>query len=405
MNAVVKTNPQLPAAIQRALAAAGGEVMKEVTGGVTSGFPIISYRGKVWRIKKSGEEHDVLDENEDPIPSIEVVLVKSNPMPSKIFYENAYEEGSTEAPRCWSADGVKPDVGVQQPVCKTCAACPKNVWGSKITESGSKTKACADARRMAVVSKAELEEKGKDAPAYLMRVPPASLNPLKDFAEKVLKPKGLPYFAVVVRVGFDTQVSYPKLTFKAARLLSEEEAEAVVSLRDSEDVRRILAESVEFDEAGTPEASNASSSNEEATASAPAASAPKKKSAVPKPRPAEEEDVGIETPAPAPKKKAAPAPVVEEDEDEIAPPPPAKKAAAPKKAPTPPPVEEDEDEIAPPPPAKKKAAPAPPPVEEEEDDAPPAPAPKKKAAAKPAPTAEAGPDGDFDSMLDSILSN
>lgn len=398
-NAVATINPNLPAAIRNLLAKQGSEVMQEVTGGVTSGFPIISYRGKAWRIRKGGEETNVVNDEGDPVPAIEVVLIKSNPMPSKIYYEKEYEEGATDSPICWSADGMKPDPGVQKPVCKTCAACPNNAWGSKITKQGTKTKACADARRMAVTSRQELEEHGDKAPLYLMRVPPASLNPLKDYAEKVLKPKGIPYFAVVTKVSFDVQASYPKMLFKATRHLTEDEAVAVISLRDSEDARRILAEAAEFDTAGTTDGSEASSSDEEVTPSAPAASTPKKQ----KPRPVEEEDVGLDDiPAPAPKKKAAPAPVVEEEEEEeeiAPPPPPAKKKKA--AAPPPPPVEEEEDEeeIAPPPPPakKKKAAAPPPPVEDDEDEDVPPPPAKKKAAPKAAAA------DDFDTMLSSIL--
>ncbi len=423
-NAVATLNASVPAAIRNMLAKTGAETFNELAGGVLSSFPIISYRGKVWRIKKGGEEHDVVDDEGDPLPSIEVAVVKSNPLPSKIFYENDYVEGSNEAPNCWSADGVKPDKGVQQPVCKTCAACPNNVWGSKITKQGKKTKACADMRRMAVVSKQELEEHGEKAPIYLLRVPPASLNPLKDYAEKVLKPKGIPYFSVITKVSFETEMSYPQLKFAAKRFLSDDEAAAVLKLRDSEDARRILAESEEIVGAGTTEGSEASPDGDEANPSAPAAPAPAKKKGPPKARPAEEEDVGLDAePTPPPKKKAAAPVVVEEEEEEIAPPPPKKKAAAapaveeveeqpappPKKKaaapvveeePAPPPkkkaaaavVNEEEEQPAPPP--KKKAAAAPPPADEDEEPAPP-PAKKKAAAA-------AGGD-EFESMLDSIL--
>lgn len=447
MNAVVKVNPQLPAAIAKHLATHGDSSLSEITSGVTSGFPVISYRGKVWRIRKGGEEHNILDAEEDPRPFIEVVLLASNPNPSKIFYKKKYEEGSNDTPTCWSADGIKPDAGVKQPVSKSCAACPNNVWGSRITEQGNKTKLCSDARRMAVTSLQELEELGEKAPLYLLRVPPASLNPLKDYADKVLKPKSLPYFAVVTKIGFDANSSYPKMTFKALRYLSEDEAIAVLKLRDSEDARRILAESGEYDAAGTtPTGDEASPSGEEGTG-APAAKSPKKSA---KPRPAEEEDVGLEeeeTPAPAPapakKKAAAPPPVADDDDEEEIPAPPPKKKAPPappvedeeeeaapppqkpKKAPTPPPVEDEaEEEIAAPPPKKKAAAP--PPVEDEEEEAPPPPPKKKKVAPAPpvedeaeeetpapppkkkgakAPAADSGAAGgdEFDSMLKTIL--
>lgn len=427
-NAIVNVHSAVPAAIQKLMAVAGAETYNELAGGVLASFPIISYRGKVWRIKKGGEEQDILNDEGDPVPSIEVVLVKSNPQPSKIYYAKNYEEGDNSRPDCWSADGYKPDSNVQKPVCKTCAACPNNVWGSKIAQNGNKTKACSDARRMVVVSKQELEEKGAEAPLYLLRTPPATLNPLKDYAEKVLKPKGIPYFAVTTKIGFDSSVAYPKMTFAAKRFLSDEEAEAIIHLRDSEDARRILAESEEHGVAGTPTGSEGSSpSDDEANTAAPATSA-KKKAA--KPRPADEEDVGLEEPTPPKKKAAAPvvedeepapppkkkaAPVVVEDDEEPAP-PPKKKAAAP--------IVEDDEEPAPPP--KKKAAPVV--VEDDEEPAPPPkkkapapaaedqPAPKKKAAPTPAdddeaPTpppkkkaaAAAPPADEFEGMLDSIL--
>jgi hypothetical protein len=400
------------------LAATGAETFNELAGGVLSSFPIISYRGKVWRIKKSGEEHDVVNDEGDPVPSIEVVLVKSNPLPSKIYYAKDYQEGSSDAPDCWSANGVKPDMGVALPVAKSCAGCPNNVWGSKITQQGNKTKACQDARRMAVVSKQELEEQGDKAPLYLLRVPPASLNPLKDYAEKVLKPKGIPYFAVTTKVSFELDAAYPKLKFGAKRFLTDDEAAAILKLRDSEDARRILAESEEYVAAGTTAGAEASPDGEEGTPAAPAASSPKPKKKT-APRPAEEEDVGLEDepapPAPPPKKKAAPAPVAEDDEEEPAPaPPPKKKAAAPvvedeeeepapppkpkKKAAAPAPAEDEEEPAAPTPPPKKKAA-APPPADDEEEPAAPTPPPKKKAAAA-APAQD-----EFEGMLDSILNS
>lgn len=419
MNAVVKKQSQslatqLPKSIQKLLAAGGG-FEKDLSGGVAAGFPVISYRGKVWRIRKGGEEDNVVNEEGEAVPSIELVIVRAHNQPSKIFYEKGYEEGSTESPRCWSVSGLKPDPSVEKPISPTCMGCPKNVWGSKITEQQKKAKACADSRRMAVVSLEELMRKAAgemvdELPVYLLRAPAASLMPLKDYAEKVLQPKGLPYFAVVTKVGFEPDASYPQLTFRAKRLLSDEEAEVVVGLRDSEDVRRILAESGEFAAAGTPTDVEASDSSEEESTAPAAAAAPKKKA---KAAPVEEE-VGIEEdePAPAPvaKKKAKPAPAVveeEEEEEEIAP-PPKKKAAKP----APVTIEDDdeeEEEVAPAPVAKKKKAaakPAPVTIEEDEDEEDPAPAPapasKKKAAAKPAAVPAADSD-DFDAMLSDIL--
>jgi hypothetical protein len=52
MNALVKSKVQLPAAFAKLKV----EDFTEFTAGVTAGFPVISYRGKVWRIRKGGKE-------------------------------------------------------------------------------------------------------------------------------------------------------------------------------------------------------------------------------------------------------------------------------------------------------------------------------------------------------------
>ena len=294
----------------------------ELAGGVTSSFPIISYRGKVWRIRKGGEEVSYIDQNGDPVPSIEVVMVKSNKLPSKLFYEKKYEEGSNEPPRCWSTNGVNPDHAVQNPINSVCATCDMNKWGSRITEAGKKGRACSDTRRMVVAFTNELATKGADAHMFLMRIPPASLNPLKDYAEKALAPAGVEYFAVATRIGFDTSAAHPKLTFRATRYLTEEEYEIVQGLRESDDVARILTEEPDFAGAGTTGTDEASARIPQKEVSAPAP-APKQKA-----RPVEEEEIETaEATLPPP-----PVPGSDEEEEDEAPPPPKKKA---KKAPTP----------------------------------------------------------------------
>jgi pyruvate/2-oxoglutarate dehydrogenase complex dihydrolipoamide acyltransferase (E2) component len=359
-NLVPLSKNQLPAHLRRGADTARA-VSTELSAGVTAGFPIISYRGKVWRVRKGGEEINYVDQSGDPIQSIELVLVKSNKMPSKTFYKSKYKEGDNAAPTCWSSDGIKPDAGVKEPQHNACATCPHNQWGSRISEDGKKGRACSDVRRMAVVFADELRRKGTDSHLFLMRVPPASLNPLKDYAEKVLGPAGVEYFAVATRVGFDSAASHPKLTFRVAtennapRFLSEEEYEAVCTLRDSEDAHRILSEAPEFAEAGTTGGDEGTAkAAEETPAPAPA---PAKRA---KARPADEEDVEVTT---------APAAAQTEDDDE------------------------DEDETPPPPPpkAKKKATKPSAPAPADDEDAPP------KAAAAPA-TAKG-----FDDLLDSLL--
>lgn len=366
MSNVVKVNESLPAIFRGTNAAA----FDEFSQGVTAGFPVISYRGKVWRVKKGGEEHVYLNENKEAVQSIELVLVRSNPNLAKIFYEGAYTEGDSSPPRCWSADGMKPDVGVQKPISVTCAGCKNNVWGSKITPAGKKTRACADHRRMAVAFRHDVEAAALDpsheVPVFLLRTPPASLNPLKDYVDGVLKPKGVPPFAVFTRIGFETAASHPQLTFKGVQFLNDDQAAVVMALRESDDTKRILAEAAEYSAAGTTDEAD------QGEAAAPAAEA----------RPAQA------APAASTKKAAAPRPVELEENNSA-------EAEVTDEIAAPAPATVDNDEIAPPtqaapPPSKPKAT-------------------KPKAATKPvaatpapAPAAAQG-EQSFDDMLNSLL--
>lgn len=356
---------------------------KEMTGGTTSGLPVISYRGKVWRVKKSGEEQAYLDQNGDPVPSIEVVLVKSVPHMSKIFYEKKYSDGDSGPPRCWSSNGKTPDAEVENAISPTCAACPNNVWGSRTSDAGKKGRLCADSRRVAVVMAHEMEENGAEAEPLLLRIPAASLNPLKDYIEKVLQPKGVPFCALVTRIGFDSEQAHPQLTFRGARFLTDEEAQAVMKLRESDSVNRILNDQdAPNDATGTTAAKaqvSASAAEDEDDSPAAAPVAPKSKATKKaQPRPAVEAEVGIEE-APVAAVPAKPAkPAVD---------PKAAKAAALRAQLAALEAAEDEE-------GKEEPAPAPAPVAA-------AKAPAKVAAAKPAVAAAAA--GDFDSMLDSIL--
>ena len=327
--AVTVAKPNLPAHLQQAQR----EHTKEFSGGVQSGFPVLSYRGKVWRVKVSGEEQVYLDENENAIQTIEGVLIKSNPTLAKTYYEGKYKEGDSGKPRCWSSNGERPDADVPNPINALCASCPMNVWGSRTSDEGKKMKACQDVRRVTFVFRHELEALAsgqktiEEVPVMLLRVPPASLNPLKDYAVK-LEGMGASPFYLYTKIGFDTDASFPKLTFKGSQWLDETEFGAIEGLRDSDVVQRILDTSAEHATEGTTEdggeeASSESTAKAETPESAPSEASPQEKEEVY----SESSDDDI-----APPRAAA---VEEQAADEIAPPaqpkqPPAPKAAKPK---------------------------------------------------------------------------
>ena len=233
----------LPAHMQEYFGAAG-DFNDDLSDGVTGGFGVLSIRAGMFRVKYQGDEdvvrQDQNDPDSDPVRSMEVVLLKASPYLSKIYYKDAYEEGNDNAPDCFSMDGKKPDASAQDPQCETCTKCPHNVWGSKITPAGKKTKACTDARRIAIAPAGDIPNEIYGGP-MLLRVPAASLADLATYG-KTQRQNGRRYDALVTRLTFDTEASFPKLKFAAKRYLKTNELAQVYEHVQGDTIRRILEE-------------------------------------------------------------------------------------------------------------------------------------------------------------------
>ena len=226
MNSVVTfEGNKVPAALANLFA--GVNTNDDLKEGVSAGFAIVTQKGSRWGIKRGKEDTVlVLNPEGNPVGSLEVVLVKANKHLSKNYYEKGYVEGSSEAPDCYSADGITPALNAPKKQAVQCASCPKNVIGSKISDAGKKSKACADSRRIAVVPAGDITNEVHGG-LMLMRVPAMSLRDLAEYGDG-MKLKGFPYYAIVTRISFDTDVAYPKFKFKAVRPLTNEEAAKVV---------------------------------------------------------------------------------------------------------------------------------------------------------------------------------
>lgn len=283
---------------------------KDLTEGVQPSFAVVTFRGKVWRVRHKGEDRIIKHpETGEPVQSIIGVIVKASPAVSKLYYSKAYTEGDDAPPLCFSLNGEKPDDGSAEKQSPTCAACPHNAWGSRITESGGKAKACSDNRRLAIVPYPDIDNVTFGGP-MLLRVPPTSLQELARLGDS-LKQTGLPYQAIVVKISFDYELAYPKLIFTAVRALSTEEAKKVFDHMQSDAVTRMLMEPVTGDETGA----DGSAAPETPVQAAPKKEAPaptSKKKAAPAPAPApqqepeeEEEGDGDEEPAPPAEEKPA----------------------------------------------------------------------------------------------------
>ncbi len=237
MTEVALFSGKVPAFLAKFAAESVNDLTANVGGG---GFPVMSIKGKTFTLVKSGDREILMNPNDpDEIAtSINVVVLKANAGLSKIWYAKAFVEGTDAKPDCFSNDGIAPDALVEKPVSKKCAVCPKNQWGSKISDDGKKFKACSDSRRVAIARPDALDE------PIMLRVPAGSLKNLADFGSDLGK-RGIPYNAVIAKVGFDREVASPKLTFRAIEGLSEDEFGQVQQSVSGDTVRSILGVSGE----------------------------------------------------------------------------------------------------------------------------------------------------------------
>jgi len=236
----------------------------EMQANVGASYAVVTIKGKVFSIKFGGNNTPITVNMNGALyaaPYFDVVIVKARAELSKTYYPNGYSEGSDDAPTCWSEDGVNPLAPeAQRPIdprtggpCIDCRMCPMNEFGSKISDTGTKGKACADTRKTIIAPMAPTGQKNPDGSdvtvmdgdnirfggAMLLRVPAASLRVFADYDQK-LQQMGVPYFGVVTRMEFDQSQAYPKFVLKATRYLSEHEATKVLEIRDSMQVKQIL---------------------------------------------------------------------------------------------------------------------------------------------------------------------
>ncbi|MFZ6731943.1 hypothetical protein ACO0LG_08500 [Undibacterium sp. Ji42W] len=206
----------------------------------SKGMTTLSIKGKTFAIVR-GKERELVMNPKDPesvAQYVEVVILKVSPHKAKVFYAAGYADGSDGKPDCMSNDGIKPDPTVPKPQCSTCAACPRNVWGSKIGENGNKGKACQDSIRIAVAPADKLDD------AMLVRIPPATIKNLADYG-KLLKQHGVGPAGVVTRMAFDNESPTPLLTFKPVGFLSQEQVTEALEISTGDKVQNIIGGSAE----------------------------------------------------------------------------------------------------------------------------------------------------------------
>lgn len=222
--------PQLPAHLM-ALAGTSSALMAlnaAATSGISSGgHPRISIKGSRFRLQSVQGEEVVV-----PTLDLDVIIVGANPHGvSKVYYKGAYDPSvEDKGPDCYSDNGAAPSFRATAPQSNSCATCPHNAWGSKILPSGKQGKACADVKKVAV-----LVANNPDGPVFELRIPAASLSNYAKYVDSLTK-RGMPAAMVVTKLKFDTDADYPKLVFDAVGWATAEQAEAVLSVVDTDEV-------------------------------------------------------------------------------------------------------------------------------------------------------------------------
>jgi len=195
------------------------------SGGSTT--PRISLKGKIFRFKEAGDEIEKVKEDLDVV----IVGVMPEHGTTKTFYAGQYSPDSSDPPDCSSMNGQTPDAWVSKPVSDSCITCVNNKFGSAISMSGKKSKACRDSRRLYVVRAKELKD--EEPKVWLLNVTIMSLKPLSLYSQSLLK-KGIPTpAAVITRINFNEDAEYPQLTFDILGFINQDMAK--ISFKLAED--------------------------------------------------------------------------------------------------------------------------------------------------------------------------
>jgi hypothetical protein len=285
----------------RSLVTSGPDMTAAGQAGVQASFAVVKYGQSQWAVQHRGETKAVLTGDGGRALYLDVVIVGVAQGISKQFYAKRWEKGQEGTPPdCQSVDGITPDPGVPNKQSPTCAACPNNVWGSKINDNGKKVRACDDRRRLALVPYGDMENATYGGP-MLLALPPTSLKNFANYCGELQRHGAQPYH-VRSKASFDPNATHPVITWTAAGWLTDEEAEQAMEMVGHPNIDRMLKQAV----AGVttdPEVGSAL-----AVGRPPAIAAPK--------APPEAEPVVVVTPDPKPLPPATAAEPVPEAEDE-----------------------------------------------------------------------------------------
>jgi len=177
---------------------------------------------------------------------IDVVIVEFNSQ--NRFYETDFDAKNVVPPSCFSI-GQNPKTLVpsnNSPVkqADACSSCPMNEFGSK--KDG---KACQNSRVMAVLP----PDADENTPIWLLRTSPTACKGFDAYVGSVVGSFAVPPIGVVTEIGFDSSVTYSKLTFGNPR--PNENVESMIGRQ--EEARRLLDQEPDVSSYKAPQAKKA----------------------------------------------------------------------------------------------------------------------------------------------------
>jgi hypothetical protein len=218
---------------------------ESLSDGIGTGYGVVTYKGKVWRLRHRGETYTFTRPDDGtPAPFLDVIVLRSPTYKSKSYYpKDSYVEGNEgDRPVCAALDGITPDLDIATPQAQACALCPRNEF--KLNAEGRKSRECADYKRLAVLVLPSATARAMGAalmePVFL-RIPPASLNDLATLGDAMAQ-KGFHYSTFVTRIGFNPEKPHPQMVFKALQPLTDGEGPLVLPMREDALSYRITGE-------------------------------------------------------------------------------------------------------------------------------------------------------------------
>jgi hypothetical protein len=150
----------------------------------------------------------------NPMPKNRVDCVVIQSIFENQLYEDRFDPNNPQPPICYALseteDDLKPHPEAAKPQAATCAECPNNVWGSD--PGGGKGKACKNVRRLAIVSKDDLDpEKLPQAEVALAKLPVTSVKNWSTYASQIANVLKLPPLAVISNMSVEPD---PKTQFQ-----------------------------------------------------------------------------------------------------------------------------------------------------------------------------------------------